>query len=222
MKRKYFDEALPSFFVFGEHANGTVDLSCGEFDVVTYCPTEMAEAAIAYYDSLLLKLHEWVVDQEKPSEALDKLCDAFQDVHAGHHYIGDFGAVMLLKLLWETYTKIATIVHPRFLRSVYGVEWTPSLVQANLLTQRGYTPYCGGRDCKSVPRTAFREEQFRCPSCGWESNFDPEFIAGYKYVWDLPGVDCEMLDEFRAILPLSLHFVMVDADMRYAGRIDDE
>lgn len=60
-----------------------------------------------------------------------------------------------------------------------------SVVRNNLMTQRGYTPYCGNGNCRGLmPRSKFNGNQFECHSCGWESEFEPEFIAGYKSKWD--------------------------------------
>lgn len=55
-----------------------------------------------------------------------------------------------------------------------------SVVRNNLLSEPGYTPYCGGETCRVMPRTFFNGEQFQCPSCGWKSSFEPEFIEIYK------------------------------------------
>lgn len=63
-----------------------------------------------------------------------------------------------------------------------------SVVRENMLTQRGYTPYCGnlrysptgGNGTCSMPRTFFNGSQLECPNCGWKSNFEPEFIEEYK------------------------------------------
>lgn len=59
-----------------------------------------------------------------------------------------------------------------------------SIIRDNLMTQEGYTPYCGniGRRC-SMPRTTFTGKQFKCPECGWVSQFDEKFIAEYKLKW---------------------------------------
>ena len=55
-----------------------------------------------------------------------------------------------------------------------------STVRENLLTRKGYSPYCGNDECKyHWPRTSFDGEQFKC-SCGWRSKFDNEFISKYK------------------------------------------
>lgn len=52
-----------------------------------------------------------------------------------------------------------------------------SIVRENLLTERGYSPYCGNDDCNHRwPRTQFDGKQFHC-RCGWQSNFEPEFIT---------------------------------------------
>lgn len=55
-----------------------------------------------------------------------------------------------------------------------------SIVRMNLLSERGYTPYCGADQCHHRrPRTRFNGEQFEC-TCGWVSKFEPEFIEKYK------------------------------------------
>ncbi|CAB4187999.1 hypothetical protein UFOVP1169_40 [uncultured Caudovirales phage] len=57
-----------------------------------------------------------------------------------------------------------------------------SLVRENLLTRKGYTPYCGGdySRCR-LPRLVFDGDQFKCPhGCGFRTNYDPEFIEQYK------------------------------------------
>lgn len=55
-----------------------------------------------------------------------------------------------------------------------------TIVRKNLLTQLGYTPYCGNDGCRfHWPRTKFNGKQFEC-SCGWQSAFEPEFIEAYK------------------------------------------
>lgn len=57
-----------------------------------------------------------------------------------------------------------------------------SIVRSNLLTQRGYTPYCGNERCGyRWPRTTFTGTQFKC-ACGWMSRFEPEFIEQVKAV----------------------------------------
>lgn len=62
-----------------------------------------------------------------------------------------------------------------------------SLIRENLMTIPGYSPYCGdGRLC-SMPRTKFDGEQFKCPHCGWRSQFPDEFIAEYKAKWGKPS-----------------------------------
>lgn len=62
-----------------------------------------------------------------------------------------------------------------------------SLIRENLMKERGYTPYCGSdQRCPGIwPRSRFTGSQFKCPSCGWESRFDPAFIAEYKAKWGL-------------------------------------
>ena len=58
-----------------------------------------------------------------------------------------------------------------------------SIVRSNLLEQEGYSPYCGDPGCsRGMPRTHWNGKQFEC-GCGFETSFDPEFIAVYKRVW---------------------------------------
>lgn len=58
-----------------------------------------------------------------------------------------------------------------------------SIVRDNLMNERGYTPYCGAEDCYlHWPRTRFNGQQFAC-RCGFETTFEPEFIAAYKAKW---------------------------------------
>lgn len=59
-----------------------------------------------------------------------------------------------------------------------------SLIRENLMAMKYYTPYCGSDDCLDMPRTVFTGQQFKCPTCGWESQFDAEFMAEYKAKWD--------------------------------------
>lgn len=63
---------------------------------------------------------------------------------------------------------------------------TYSIVRYNLMNEKGYTPYCGNMtNCSFNPRTIWNGEQFYCPSCGWKSSFEPEFIQQYKKKWNL-------------------------------------
>lgn len=55
-----------------------------------------------------------------------------------------------------------------------------SLVRENLLTVKGYAPYCGNYRCRGMPRTTLKNGQFQCGSCGWRSQFEPEFIRKVK------------------------------------------
>ena len=57
-----------------------------------------------------------------------------------------------------------------------------SIVRENLMTRPGYTPYCGNGHC-SMPRTNWTGGQFKCPYCGWVSQFPADFIAEYKAKW---------------------------------------
>lgn len=58
-------------------------------------------------------------------------------------------------------------------------EKNMSIVRHNLLTQKGYTGYCGSDSCfYSMPRTVFNGEQFSC-KCGWVSGFPKDFMEQY-------------------------------------------
>lgn len=60
-----------------------------------------------------------------------------------------------------------------------------SIVRDNLMNERGYTPYCGAEKCDlHWPRTRFNGSQFAC-RCGFETTFEPEFIAAYKAKWNV-------------------------------------
>ena len=59
------------------------------------------------------------------------------------------------------------------------------LIRNNLLTRKGYSPYCGDDHCcRSTPRTKFNGSQFECP-CGWVSEFPVDFIQQYRRRWKL-------------------------------------
>lgn len=60
-----------------------------------------------------------------------------------------------------------------------------NLIRKNLMSIKGYSPYCGNNDCKTVPRTEFNGEQFVCPHCGWVSAFNETFIFKYKKRWNM-------------------------------------
>lgn len=62
-----------------------------------------------------------------------------------------------------------------------------SIVRENLMTRKGYTPYCGNVDCRfHMPRTRYIGGQFQC-GCGWRSSFDDEFIEAYQAKWTDPA-----------------------------------
>lgn len=55
-----------------------------------------------------------------------------------------------------------------------------SQVRYNLLTQPGYTPYCGGEySVCGLPRLTWNGKQFGC-RCGFTTKFDDEFIEAYR------------------------------------------
>lgn len=57
-------------------------------------------------------------------------------------------------------------------------------MQEKLLTEEGYSPYCGNSYCSIMPRTRFNGEQFYCSCCGWVSNFPKSFVRAYKRKWN--------------------------------------
>lgn len=64
-----------------------------------------------------------------------------------------------------------------------------SIVRENLMTRKGYSPYCGNNISRSDiggcdnPRTKWNGEQFECPRCKWVSQFPLDFIERYKAKW---------------------------------------
>jgi hypothetical protein len=67
-----------------------------------------------------------------------------------------------------------------------------STVRTNLMNQEGYAGYCGNswdeqkkKNC-DMPRTRWAPEigQFKCPKCGWISQYPKEFIDKYKLKWN--------------------------------------
>lgn len=67
-----------------------------------------------------------------------------------------------------------------------------SIVRENLLTIKGYSPYCGKSHCIGLmPRTKWDGNQFVCPACGWRSQFPLEFINEYKAKWIMPNFELD-------------------------------
>lgn len=58
-----------------------------------------------------------------------------------------------------------------------------TIIRNNLMTQKGYTPYCGSNGRCSMPRTEFNGKQFVCKQCGWVSEFPESFIKQYVKHW---------------------------------------
>lgn len=79
-----------------------------------------------------------------------------------------------------------------------GAEAGFSIVRHNLMTERGYAPYCGAELGCNIPRTKWDGEQFRCPCCGWRSQFPDDFIAGYKAKWH-QAPNCTLIVLKRAL-----------------------
>jgi len=60
-----------------------------------------------------------------------------------------------------------------------------TIVRGNLMTEKGYTPYCGGAACGfRWPRLTWDGEQFIC-RCGYRTEFPEDFIKAYKEKWGL-------------------------------------
>lgn len=60
-----------------------------------------------------------------------------------------------------------------------------SVVRDNLMNRKGYTPYCGGEQCSTMPRTSWDGGQFKCAHCGWRSAFPFDFLKEYRAHWGL-------------------------------------
>ena len=58
-----------------------------------------------------------------------------------------------------------------------------SPVRQNLMIRPNYTPYCGNFKYCTLPRTFYDQGQFRCPRCGWVSNFPQDFMELYHSHW---------------------------------------
>ena len=60
-----------------------------------------------------------------------------------------------------------------------------TIVRRNLMTRKGYAPYCGNSDCRTMPRAQKQSDwQFKCSCCGWVSEFPQEFINELKEKWE--------------------------------------
>ena len=66
MRHKYIDEAFPTWFIFGEHKDGKVDLSDGDDDVVTRITREDAEKLMKLRDNLQEALYVLLKGYSKP------------------------------------------------------------------------------------------------------------------------------------------------------------
>lgn len=66
-----------------------------------------------------------------------------------------------------------------------------TIVRENLMTEPGYSGYCGNNISRfkpggcSNPRTKWSPtlNQFFCPECLWVSQFPADFISRYKEKW---------------------------------------
>lgn len=59
-----------------------------------------------------------------------------------------------------------------------------TIVRHNLMTEKGYAPYCG-KNHNGLERTRFdpTKKQFICHRCGWVSKFPKDFIKRYLKKW---------------------------------------
>jgi hypothetical protein len=58
-----------------------------------------------------------------------------------------------------------------------------NIVRRNLMEDKGYAPYCGADKGCNWPRAKWDGDQFKCPCCGWRSQFPADFIDAYKAKW---------------------------------------
>lgn len=62
-----------------------------------------------------------------------------------------------------------------------------TIVRNNLMERDGYAPYCGENyhKCRTMPRTKWDKDlnQFKCPNCGFVTEFPEDFIKRYKERW---------------------------------------
>lgn len=67
------------------------------------------------------------------------------------------------------------------------IKREPTWMEAKLLTEQHYRPYCGNNDCARMPRANWSPalSQFHCPWCGWTSAYSEQFIQDYKKKWNL-------------------------------------
>jgi len=133
------------------------------------------DAACAVYkaerDSLKQQLNECEASNADVEKALD-------DVGYSGSYAD--GVELLKKQLAEALAKLEKFEK----MEPVGAEAGVSAVRRNLMNERGYAPYCGNVKCRGMmSRTKWDGEQFKCPCCGWRSQFPSDFIAGYKAKW---------------------------------------
>jgi len=74
----------------------------------------------------------------------------------------------------------------------YDNEGNLSIVRTNLMNEENYSGYCGNywneqkkKGC-DMPRTKWIPElnQFRCPKCGFVTQYSSDFIQRYKERWN--------------------------------------
>jgi len=63
-----------------------------------------------------------------------------------------------------------------------------TVVRENLMTEPGYTPYCGApmKSRCTMPRTIWdpKLNQFKCSHCSFVTEFPADFIERYRVKWN--------------------------------------
>jgi len=100
-----------------------------------------------------------------------------------------------------------------------------SIVRENLMTRKGYSPYCGNEQCRfHMPRTRYIGGQFQC-GCGWRSSFEDEFIEAYEAKWAEPEITPKLLRNLHLCDPAPVSIETAEANIRAdhrAGKITKE
>lgn len=73
MKAKYVEEEFPRYFIFGEHADGSVDIATSSDDTVATVSRVHAEKLVAHRDAVVQKLCDMAMAfDEADSAAFEK------------------------------------------------------------------------------------------------------------------------------------------------------
>ena len=62
-----------------------------------------------------------------------------------------------------------------------------TIIRQNMMDDKNYRPYCGAERCSGGwPRMIQMDNlQFRCPSCGFNTQIDKDFIDRYRDRWSI-------------------------------------